>query len=158
MKHSKFVMVVGCCLGLIGAAACSSGLNGIDGATGATGPQGPQGPQGDPGTNGTNGTNGEAGATGPQGQPGAAGEQGPQGQTGDIACGDSLIAAADWHSACNATVPADPSGVAGVCFAGVEECRLTDQDGELVPQVMCWDTVHNTAAVLPSADPKFPNN
>lgn len=132
--RKQIVAAVFGCMGLISVVACS-GVSGLDGKPG------------DPGAPGSNG------------QQGAAGEQGQQGQIGDMICGDTLIKAADWHSACNTVQATDPSGVVGgVCVAGQEQCRLTDQDGQLIPQVMCWDTTGNTAAVLPVADPKFPNN
>ena len=100
-----------------------------------------------------------AGSTGPVGSvgaPGSGGEQGPAGDSGTpgpIACGDSLIPQDVWHTACNVR-PSDSSGVASVCSAGIVECRLTatttDGGTEVVPSVMCWDTVKDAAAGMPT--------
>ena len=136
MKQSKLFAVIGC-LALISSAACSVATDGIDGKNG---------------TNGTNGTDGTKGT---------AGEKGAQGTDGDIACGDTLIPAAVWHTACG-SAPVDPSGVVSACVGGIVECRLSDPDGpggELLPLMMCWDTVGDKAAEVKASDAAlFPNN
>lgn len=173
MKTRNVVMAVALALGAVVLGfGCSAGPNGSPGSTGPQGQQGSQGLPGAPGHNGTNGSNGSNGATGATGAtgssgsngspgaPGGAGEQGPQGADGapgPIACGNTLIPQDVWHTPCD--VVGDPSGVYGLCMPGIVECRLTDNDGQLIPLMMCWDTTTNcAAAVLPSLASQFPNN
>lgn len=150
MKNTKSFLF-GCCFAVAAAVvACgTAGNTGDPGSAGASGAQGAQGAAG---------ANGASGAQGAQGAAGAAGEQGAAGSNGPIACGQTLIQQADWHSACGA-VASDPSGVTTSCTSGVVECRLTDVDDELVPQVFCWDTVSNRPAMMSDAErASFPNN
>lgn len=120
-----------------------------------TGPKGPVGVTGTPGTAGEPGTPGAAGAPGADGAPGAQGsqgEQGPQGDTGDqgelgpqgeqgevgdIACGDDLIKAAEWHAACGSDV--------GTCAKGQVQCRLYSVNEELLPKRVCYGEVKPAA-------------
>lgn len=128
------VLFVSCCLAALGLIACGS-----DSSTGEPGPQGPAEEQGTTGSKGSTGESGSPGATGsqgPSGSQGPAGDQGEvgeQGQVGDIACGDSLIPAAEWHTACGSSV--------GSCKQGQVQCRLKSVDGELVPYRTCFGEV-----------------
>lgn len=166
---NKRIVSVLCCCGLLGAfVACgttdgASGLDGKDGVDGLPGQsvQGPAGPSGSSGQNGSDGQSvvGEAGAPGAQGATGASGsdgvgevgpsgDAGPQGHIGDIACGDTLITAEQWHSACNVNAGNNGGGVL-VCTVGQVQCRLYDVDGELVPRKVCYDTTNHHEAVAP---------
>lgn len=157
--NNKLVLgnLVLCCMT---AAILACGSTGDTGSAGEPGPVGPTGPQGDPGVPGATGATGETGAVGAQGlpgaqgdagapgapgapgTPGAPGEAGPQGDKGevgdaghigDMICGDTLITAEEWHSACGSDV--------GACKKGQVQCRLKDVDGELVPYRTCFGEI-----------------
>lgn len=172
---------VGCCLAVL--AACGGatdgtngtqgpgGTDGTPGVAGSAGAQGPAGAAGDAGAQGAAGASGTAGAPGATGEagaagaPGATGDQGDQGEVGpsgdagaqghigDIWCGDELITAEEWHSACNANGGNTSDGTL-VCTAGQVQCRLffsqeEDASEELVPRKVCYDTVNHHVAVAP---------
>lgn len=73
------------------------------------------------------------GQNGSPGVPGDQGEQGPQGEIGDIACGDDLIHADEWHSVCGSNI--------GECQVGQVQCRLYVEEGELLPKKVCYGEV-----------------
>lgn len=113
------------------------GAPGADGAPGSTGSTGATGSAGSAGAAGAAGADGDAGAPGAPGAPGDQGEVGEQGDVGDIACGDSLIKAAEWHTACGSSV--------GTCKQGQVQCRLASVEGELVPYRACYGEVKAAA-------------
>lgn len=112
--------MIGCCVVSVLA---------IIGCSAADGLQGPKGDQGGNGAVGLPGSDGQ----GPKGDMGEVGSPGDAGETGDIACGDTLIKASEWHSVCGSSV--------GECKQGQIQCRASLVENELVLTKVCYGEV-----------------